>query len=245
MSAAPPARIAFVLVVVASLLLAGGTAPFASAAQPAAEHFGGDRMVQPRFRVPPAYPYALYKKGLSGTVLVEFIVTKTGDVVDPKVIRASDPSFGPPAVEAIRHWKFSPGLKNGQPVNSRVRQEIAFNIADANILRAVDFFAGAVPEPIDRVTPDYPVELNGSGITGYAIVEFVVGPTGDVVDASVLEATHPLFGEAAVNGIRQWHFRPPIKNGRPASAVLHEKIEFRQPGVAPATNAKPANATAR
>lgn len=88
-----------------------------------------DQQVQPRFRVPPRYPYEMNRAGISGSVEVEFIVDANGDVRNPIVIRSTNREFEAPAIEAIQKWKFRPGRKSGHAVASRVRQEIGFNLS--------------------------------------------------------------------------------------------------------------------
>lgn len=85
----------------------------------------------PRLRVPPGYPFELRKKGLTGKARVEFVVTKYGDVVNAHAISATYPAFGFAAEVAISKSKFSPGLKDGRPVNVLMQQDLFFHLAEA------------------------------------------------------------------------------------------------------------------
>ncbi len=86
----------------------------------------------PVLRVPvsPTYPFDMRRAGISGEVVVEFIVDSKGDVVAVQVIRSSQREFEQPAQQAVNKWKFRPGRKGGRAVNTRVQQAISFNLND-------------------------------------------------------------------------------------------------------------------
>lgn len=54
------------------------------------------------------------------------------------------------------------------------------------------------PRILDRVPAIYPPELKRAGVTGSAKIRYSVTAKGEIVDASVIEATHPTFGAAAL-----------------------------------------------
>jgi protein TonB len=84
-----------------------------------------------RVQNPPQYPYEMSRAGISGEVVVEFIINANGDVVDTRVIRSSHREFEVPAMQAVQKWKFKPGRKTGKNVATRVSQLIEFNLEDA------------------------------------------------------------------------------------------------------------------
>jgi protein TonB len=84
-----------------------------------------------RVQNPPQYPYEMSRAGISGEVVVEFIINANGDVVDTHVIRSSHREFEVPAMQAVLKWKFKPGRKSGKNVATRVSQLIEFNLEDA------------------------------------------------------------------------------------------------------------------
>lgn len=59
-------------------------------------------------------------------IVVDFIVTPAGDVIRANAISATDQRFVEMALQAVRQWKFKPGLKNGVPVNTRMQAPIVF-----------------------------------------------------------------------------------------------------------------------
>lgn len=84
----------------------------------------------PMVRVPPQYPERALQRGIEGRVLIEFTISKSGSVTDPKVI-AAEPSkiFNKAALKAVRQWKYNPKIVNGTAVEQTgVRISIPFKL---------------------------------------------------------------------------------------------------------------------
>lgn len=75
---------------------------------------------------PPNYPSDMRGKKLEGVVTVIFVVDPAGRVAEPRVESSSNQAFERPALEAVRRWKFEPGLKGGQRVACKMRIPIRF-----------------------------------------------------------------------------------------------------------------------
>ncbi len=84
-----------------------------------------------RVSVNPTYPYEMSRAGITGEVMVEFIINTNGDVTQAQVVRSSHREFEAPAVQAVLKWKFKPGRKGGRTVNVRAAQPIEFNLDDS------------------------------------------------------------------------------------------------------------------
>jgi len=78
----------------------------------------------------PRYPEALRRTGVSGQVMLEYVVESTGrvDSSSVRVLLSSNPEFTDAVREALRSVRFLPGLRSGQPVAVVVRQTIRFEI---------------------------------------------------------------------------------------------------------------------
>lgn len=87
-----------------------------------------DRVPRARSQPSPIYPHGLRKDGIEGTVEVEFLVDKEGNVHSPVVLRASHPGFIEAALRAIARWKFEPGRSAGQIVRFRMSVPLMFTI---------------------------------------------------------------------------------------------------------------------
>lgn len=89
-----------------------------------------DQQPQARAKVPPQYPFEMRRAGITGEVLVEFIVDSNGDVRNAFAVRSSQREFETAAVQAVSKWKFRPGKKGGRAVNTRMQQPISFSLAE-------------------------------------------------------------------------------------------------------------------
>jgi len=84
----------------------------------------------PMVRVPPQYPERAAQRGIEGRVLIEFTISKSGSVKDPKVI-AYEPSkiFNKAALKAVSQWKYNPKIENGKAVEQKgIRISIPFRL---------------------------------------------------------------------------------------------------------------------
>lgn len=90
-----------------------------------------DQPPQATRRVAPAYPAALRDSKTSGSVVVEMVIDSTGKVVETKVLKSTAKEFEMPTLQAVSRWQFTPGLKGGRQVNTRVTQHFSFEASNA------------------------------------------------------------------------------------------------------------------
>jgi TonB family protein len=83
----------------------------------------------PKFQTQPVYPLDMRTVGHTGTAVVEFIVDKSGMVIEAHSVRADSPSFAQAAVDAVKKWKFVPGIRHGVPVNTKMKVPIKFELS--------------------------------------------------------------------------------------------------------------------
>lgn len=102
-------------------------APAVQATGPARIKVGGN--VQAAMilkRVQPLYPPDLRANGVTGTVMIEALVTKDGTLSNLHVMNTDvDPGLVTAATDAVSQWQYRPALLNGQPV--MVMTNIAVN----------------------------------------------------------------------------------------------------------------------
>ena len=78
---------------------------------------------------------------------------------------------------------------------------------------------------IRKVPPQYPPLASQAGITGIVRLRMVVGTDGAVKEVTVISG-NPLLAKAAVDAVRQWLYRPAVKNGQPTEMVTETAINF-------------------
>jgi len=80
----------------------------------------------------PMYPREAAIAGTEGWVKVEFTITETGAVKDPRIVDAQPPRvFDREAIRAILKWKFKPRVVGGVAVERRATQVIDFTLDDS------------------------------------------------------------------------------------------------------------------
>lgn len=85
--------------------------------------------VVPLVRIQPQYPRDAAMNQIEGWVRVEFTITETGTVTNPRVIDAQPPRvFDRAALRAILRWKFKPRIVEGVAVARTATQQIDFTL---------------------------------------------------------------------------------------------------------------------
>ena len=84
--------------------------------EPKAVKMGG-QVLQSKciFRFDPVYPELARRARISGTVVLEAVVDEEGNVSELRVLRGH-PLLIDAALQAVKQWKYSPTILNGEPV---------------------------------------------------------------------------------------------------------------------------------
>lgn len=188
------------------------------------------------------FPENMRMAGLEGRVQVDFIITAQGEVSEAHVAASNNPAFERAALDAIMQSRFAPGMKAGRPVKIWARQELIFSYDSAGrqpwkIGRGdqskmpLEARWDVPPEPVNTTFPVYPFAELLAGRKGKTKLNFVVHPDGRVVEAHLLEATTPEFGQAVLAMIDTWEFKPARKkDGTPTYAIISFAHEFEPNG---------------
>ncbi|WP_237057222.1 energy transducer TonB [Microbulbifer sediminum] len=107
---------------------------------PTAEHrnpVAVSRDPVPVFKPAPRYPPVALRRGMEGYVVVEFTISETGSVVEPRVVAGYDSAgqetrvFDRAALSAVSRFKYQPQMDDGVPVRRYgVRNRISFRLAE-------------------------------------------------------------------------------------------------------------------
>ena len=91
-------------------------------------HVGGD-IKPPRkvVDVAPVYPSLARAAGVEGIVILEAVIAEDGTVRDVRVLRSVQ-LLDDAAAEAVRQWRFTPTLLNGQPVSVVMTITVGFKL---------------------------------------------------------------------------------------------------------------------
>jgi protein TonB len=202
---------------------------------------GGDVAPPIKIRdVRPIYPEMAREAKVVGVVIIEAVISSTGEVEDAHVLRGN-PMLDDAALDAVRQWRYTPPLLNGQPVSIIMTVAVNFTLNDRGANRTVSPLpAGAVeqtdqpirvggavapPVKIRDVRPVYPEMAREAKVQGLVILEAVISSSGAVEDARVLRG-NPMLNPAAVDAVRQWRYTPPLLNGQPVSVIMTVTVNF-------------------
>lgn len=80
-------------------------------------------------RVSPVYPKEAKAAGVQGTVRMQMVVSKEGDVMNLTLLTSPSAELARSAMEAVNQWKYSPTLLNGNPVEIQTIVDINYTLA--------------------------------------------------------------------------------------------------------------------
>lgn len=195
-------------------------------------------------QVPPVYPIPLRRAGLTGDVVVGFVLSVEGRVREAHIVRSNNPYFDQAALDAVLAWTFKPAVKDGQPVNCRMQVPIRFSIDSPQaqslytVSRDRKSLAKLPPElqwdhpPVFKATSfaAYPFEHLQAGVEGEVKITFVVGPDGRVLKTMVNSSPQPAFTRAVEAMLDTFEFTPASRGGKPGLALLSFVVRFDQSG---------------
>ena len=89
----------------------------------------GDDMRPPRkvHDVPPVYPPEAIAARITGSIVIEATINTAGAVEDARVV-SGVPMLDDPALEAVRQWRYTPTLLNGEPVPVIMTVTVKFSL---------------------------------------------------------------------------------------------------------------------
>ncbi len=79
-------------------------------------------------RPEPMYTNPARNGRIEGTVVVEAIISKSGNVQDVRVLRGLPMGLSEAAEEAVKKWRFKPGTLNGEPVATIFTLTVTFKL---------------------------------------------------------------------------------------------------------------------
>lgn len=106
-------------------------------------------------RVEPVYPEVARKARVSGIVILEAVIDRTGAVKDVRVLEGLPFGLDEAAVDAVKQWRFAPATLNGQPVDVLFNLTVSFKIDTPKAVTQVE------ERPPVAVEPAYMSEHSG------------------------------------------------------------------------------------
>ena len=90
---------------------------------------GGD-VTAPKLltRAEPSYPQGAREERIEGVVILEAVITASGNVADVKVLKSVHPLVDAAATDAVRQWIYRPATRNGNAVAVYLTVTVTFNL---------------------------------------------------------------------------------------------------------------------
>jgi TonB family protein len=85
-----------------------------------------DRQPELRDKVDPVYPPVAARRGIKGLVIVNALISETGDVIDAEIVQGLPGGLNEEVLKAVNRWKYEPAMKDGQAVKVWKRITITF-----------------------------------------------------------------------------------------------------------------------
>jgi protein TonB len=82
---------------------------------------------------------------------------------------------------------------------------------------------------IKKVQPDYPLEAKLVRLEGLVVLRAVIDTSGEVSEVNAISGP-PLLESAAVDAVKQWHYRPYSVNGKPVDVETTIEVTFALDG---------------
>lgn len=199
----------------------------------------------PIYKVSPKHPDDLYARAMEGEAIVAVTVDMFGSVLNPEVESSTHQDFGVAAVLAASEWIFEPATKAGVPIESRVKLPFVFEITFEHkmnvemgrevfielkgpIVPSSDLDKDPLPSYVPPFSNFYPENFRNSGKSAAVNLEFVISPTGDVLNPRILSITTEGFEEAALKAISSMKYRPVMVDGKAAYVSMIRPIQLTE-----------------
>jgi protein TonB len=87
-----------------------------------------DQQPSPGFQAKPVYPFEMKQEGLSGSVLVDFIVDSEGNVRNAAAVRSTNPEFASIGGLGCQQVEIQAGQEGGHAVSTHMQVPIEFTL---------------------------------------------------------------------------------------------------------------------
>jgi protein TonB len=82
-------------------------------------------------------------------------------------------------------------------------------------------------EVVSQDYPQYPEDAKKKQLEDQVIVRYTIGKNGRVTKVEIIDhAREPIFDKATVEAIREWRFRPMVKDGERVEVVHELAVNF-------------------
>jgi TonB family protein len=205
---------------------------------------------------PAIYPVGAQESDVPHVGIYAVVVGTDGAANSVKCIFPNESVFDAGAIAAIQKSKFAPAMLGDTPVPVLVHVRVPFfhlkpampMILDRYVLHAegrrqapgrgpgAEPDAGFGPMNEAGVTPpkvihaedaEFSDEARRKGVEGYVVISFTVSEKGKPTDLRVVKSLGYGLDEKALESVRQYRFKPAMKDGKPVAKEVSVEVNFR------------------
>ncbi|HEX3570589.1 MAG TPA: TonB family protein [Acidobacteriaceae bacterium] len=187
-------------------------------------------------QVQPMYPPDARAAGIQGTVMLKAVISKDGSVGKLTVV-SGPKELMQSAIEAVSQWKYKPYLLNGQPVDVETTINVNYSLAESapnptpnptpQANAAPDAVEKPVPALIYTVLPEYTAEAKAAKVQGPVVLNVTVTQEGLPTNVHVIRGLDPGLDKNAVSVVKQYRFKPAMKDGQPVETAVNVEVQYR------------------
>ena len=85
----------------------------------------------------------------------------------------------------------------------------------------------SAPQLLTGASPRYPYPAGAAAQPASVRVQFVVNADGSVSDVKTLTTTSKDMAGEVERSVRQWKYRPAMKNNQPMKVILQQQFDFK------------------
>jgi TonB family protein len=120
----------------------------------------------------PDYPLIAKAARVSGTVVLQATISKTGTIENLSVV-SGPPMLQHAALEAVKTWRYRPFLVNGEPVEVQTTINVIFTLGDGEPPSKSTVSQDAAPSPSQPIAVPPPPRPAADGPTLAATMQFI------------------------------------------------------------------------
>ncbi|MCM2274518.1 MAG: energy transducer TonB [Candidatus Didemnitutus sp.] len=156
-------------------------------------------------------------------MIFDLHVDATGNVERIETVATESNRLSELAMALLLRKKFPEKLVDGQVVAQVIRYPLFFPVEDD---LGAEANAAPMPQPILQMMPTVPLKLRKALLPGGALLKVWVDHKGRTTKVDLVRASHEDYGRAAAEAVKQWKFRPAVKDGNPVDSWFHAGITF-------------------
>jgi TonB family protein len=189
-------------------------------------------------KVDPIYPAEAKFAGVQGSVILRATISKQGTVAGLQLV-SGPPELTRSAWDAVKQWIYRPYLLNGEPIEVQTTITVNFTLGESDDPAAARSQPQAASAPrkmadgataplvIYQVAPEYTEKARKAKTSGVVLVNLKVDRQGLPQDVRVVRGIGNGLDKRAVEAVKQYRFKPAMKDDEPVEEALNVEINFQ------------------